>query len=410
MAGGGVASLQHTSSEDEIFYGSPDASLIQRSYRKPYMVAVESITNVINGSPSFGGTGTLEITKSADCVGASQLRVELPAITAGVGGCSWVKELGHHLIQEINFDIGNITVDRNTGEWFSIYNALTRPVGHDDKYNDMIGNISSMTGTIGGAHAAAATETIPAKVLYIPLIFTWNRHPTSYIPLACLWRHNMRVNIRFRQFSELIRGAVTATPQLGNVSLLCDYVYVINEERDRLIGMAQEYITEQVHVLDRVPVSGSSVRARLSFGHPSKALFYIVRRSDCLDPSSNATLDYTNYTTQTDGDGVNTIVSSSLLLNNQERQQARDGDYSSKVQPLQYFPRGGPIGLNMFSLSMYPASLDPSGSTNFTAFEHAELLVETHSSLNAVSKVLTVLDFGLNMIRFIGGVGGPGFA
>jgi len=165
---------------------------------------------------------------------------------------AWCHEVGHALIKEVQIDIGGTMIDKQYGEWLSIWKELSLPAGKVDGYNRMIGNVPSMTN-----HGEVAQ--IGARVVYVPLQFWFCRDSGSALPLIAMQYHNVRVNIAFRNFTDLVVSRVLSTAgnfgyvynqataaldgvfekhtdgtkTLSSVSLYCDYVYLDNEERMR---------------------------------------------------------------------------------------------------------------------------------------------------------------------------------
>ena len=53
--------------------------------------------------------------------------------------------LGYTIIDFIELQIGGTAIDRQYGEWLSIWHELTHPSSHDRGINKIIGNIENMT-------------------------------------------------------------------------------------------------------------------------------------------------------------------------------------------------------------------------------------------------------------------------
>ena len=90
-------------------------------------------------------------------------------MTSSSGTVSWVKNIGHMLINNVNLEIGGQEIDKQYCDWFNIWNELSISPGHKDGYADMIGNTSDLVSDVG-------STDLPAKTLYVPLQFWFNRN------------------------------------------------------------------------------------------------------------------------------------------------------------------------------------------------------------------------------------------
>ena len=90
-------------------------------------------------------------------------------MTSSSGTVSWVKNIGHMLINNVNLEIGGQEIDKQYCDWFNIWNELSISPGHKDGYADMIGNTSDLVSSVG-------STDLPAKTLYVPLQFWFNRN------------------------------------------------------------------------------------------------------------------------------------------------------------------------------------------------------------------------------------------
>jgi hypothetical protein len=396
----------------------PQITFFKASYRRHTMFAMEAIEQAFTGNPDFGRKVQVTISRNADLIGRAYLAVTLPAVTAATGsGFSWVSEVGHQLISSVEFDIGGQQIDQHYGDWLSIWASLTLPAGQAVGYANMIGNVSTLTGTVsasGAGHAAAAGVTLPATQLYVPLAFSWNRHSGLYIPLIALQYHEVKINIEFAAFSALHRGAATATPALGDCSLWIDYVYLDTEERRKFAQFPHEYLIEQLQYNGAESLVGLNNKVKLTFNHPVKELYWFVRRSDVVDGSSAATRQFqdpTNYTTVATSDaGVNPVASAKLRLNGQDRFAVRDGAYFRYVQHFQHHTNTGAEGLCTYSFALLPEEHQPSGTVNMSRIDNATLDLTLVPAMSGVSAAVSVFALNYNILRIASGMGGLAFA
>lgn len=410
MPAGAVLDLVAKGGQDVYLTDKPDITLFKMQYRRYANFAVEAVQNTFNGNPDFGKRVQMTIARVGDLANQAYLVTTLPAVTAAGSGASWVREVGHQLVKSVEFDVGGTTIDKHYAEWMTIWSSLTLRPGQAAGYANMIGNISTLTAAAGASHVASAGQTIPAKLLHIPLQFSWNRYAGMALPLVALSQHESKLTVEFRTFAELIRGAVTAVPNLGDTSIWIDYVYLQESERQKFAMFPHEYLFEQLQALQDESVPGTSSKIRLVLNHPVKELYWFIRRDDAVD-TSNRDHDWTNFTTVTSGiTGVNPIESAQLLLSGTPRFAERPGDYFRFVQPYQYHTNTPLEGLNCYSFAEHPEEYAPSGSCNFSKFDNVTLSLKLVSAMVGVACTCSVYALGYNVFRAISGLGGIGFA
>ncbi len=410
MAGGLISVIAY-GTQDLFLTGNPQITFFKTLYRRYSHFALESIEQTFTGNPDFNKKVNIQVTRNADLIGRTYLRVTLPALTASGSGCSWVNEIGHQLIKNVSVDIGGQEIDKHYAEWFTIWNSLTLPTGQLDGYNQMIGNVAGLTGAFP-AHAVSSGNSTEETVLYVPLVFTWNRLPAIYLPMVALQFQDVRITVEFRNVNECIRGTYSgSTPQLGETSLWVDYVYLDSEERRLFARGKHEYLVEQLQYQGEESLNGTNNKVKLAFNHPVKELYWVVARNDNMDTSVNTYMDWTNFTDKhVDNDGDNPVLTSKLLLNGQERFAPRDGKYFRLIQHYQNHTNSGIEGLNVYSFAIHPEEHQPSGTTNFSRIDNASLNVVLTSAMSGVDATIKVFVFSYNILRVASGLGGLAFA
>lgn len=83
-------------------------------------------------------------------------------------------------------------------------------------------------------------------------------------------------------------------------------------------------------------------------------------------------LNYGNYINRTD----NPIINSSLQLNGKNRFQERDGYFYNYIQPYYYFLNSPPDGVNVYTFSLHPEEMQPSGTLNFGYINSKDLIIK----------------------------------
>jgi hypothetical protein len=408
--GGGLMQLVAHGAQDVYLTGNADITFFKVVYRRHTNFAVEAIQQTFNGTADFGRKVSVTVSRNADLITRAYVQVTLPEVLSPTGGFAWVEEVGHYLLSNVQVEIGGQCIDRHYGEWLSIWNSLTLPVGQDAGYDRMIGNEAAFYGTATStAGLIAAGVTIPARTLYIPLQFWFNRNAGLALPLIALQYHEVKISVDFAPLSGLFRGtAPVATPVLSDASLYIDYVYLARDERRRFAQSAHEYLIEQLQFQGSDSLgTGLNHKIRLNLNHPVKELVWVVQRDDAVVAGDE--FQPNNFTTLTDATGENNVAAALIQLNGHERFSERSGTYFNVVQPFQHHTRSPAVGINTYSFCEKPEEHQPTGSANFSRIDNANLCL-TLAAAGSASRTVRVYAVNYNVLRIMSGMGGLAFA
>jgi len=398
--------------QDVYLTGNADITFFKVLYRRHTNFAVEAIEQTFNGTADFGRKVWVTVSRNADLITRAYVQVTLPKLESDVSGNSaWVEEVGHYLLNNVQVEIGGQCIDRHYGEWLSIWNSLTLPVGQTAGYERMIANEPEYHGTGTGAGKGIAVDAAK-RVLYIPLQFWFNRNAGLALPLIALQYHEVKFTVEFESFSNLYRGSVpqSVTPSLADASLYLDYVYLARDERRRFAQSAHEYLIEQLQFQGSDSLgSGTNHKVRLNLSHPVKELVWVVQRDDAVTPGTDD-FQPNNFTTDlAKNPGLNNVATALLQLNGHERFSVRAGDYFNVVQPYQHHTRSPPVGVNVYSFCEKPEEHQPTGSANFSRIDNANLCL-TLEDIGGASRTVRVYAVNYNVLRIMSGMGGLAFA
>ena len=387
-----------------------------------------------SGAPSFGGTANFTVSRAADYLLGTWLRVELPSIaytgTDFPGGVSWSPNVGHNLIKKVDILFNDLEVQSITSFDLDWWAAFMYPSGKKDGYNQMIGNVS----TLVSPGTSKSTYT-----LNVPIPFFYTRDSGVALPTAALPYNDIKLKFELRDLKDLLVGwsptglsstAITAAKitsdfGLGAANLTettcecwCNYVVVSNDERSKMGAGPRDMVIEQYQKHD-VPAAAhtasSTVDKQFSFNHTVKMLIWAFKNS------TNATSHgyHSNYTVS-DPDvnsgyvlnGKEPLSQATLKYDNTER-FTLNNDYFQLVQPFYHanqIPSGNcgasPVGLNMYSYALNPMSSDPSGSTNYGKLTNVALRLTTSGETkdtNSTNNELLVRALNFNIVRISGG-------
>ena len=332
MTSGALIQIVATGQQDFFLYGNPTATLWRSVHRKITPFAMESVALNFTGQTSFGRKCSLVIPRNADLVQEIFLEVDLPAMAHANSGVRWARKLGHVMISQQVLTIGASTIDTQYGEWLEIYYQFALRSDKKVAYNNLIGDTTLLT---------TSAAAIPAAKIYVPMRFFFNRLPGLALPLVALQFHQVQIDVTFRDASQLVVCADGATypssgiPQMTNCQAWADFVYLDNNERQSFVNEQAEILIDQVQFTGAESYATSQVQSRLSFNHPTKALFWVLRSS--LNEAVNEWMNFTNAVGYA---GADTITSANIKLNGTDRYAARDAAYHNLIQPMQHAEGG----------------------------------------------------------------------
>lgn len=219
--------------------------------------------------------------------------------------------------------------------------------------------------------------------------------------------------MQFRPFSEcyVSAGGTVAVPQLSNVNLWVDYIFLDSDERKNFAQVAHEYLIEQVQFTGAESYAQTNVNQRLNFNHPCKALYFAAQLQSNVQSVSAAGSNANRWCDFTSGsvpyEGTDILASAALLINGGQRFAPRYGIYFNQVQPYQHFPRGPAVGIYVYSFAVKPAEFQPSGSMNFSRIDNAtfQYTFTTNSAINVF-----VFATNTNVLRVMNGMAGIAYS
>tara|TARA_B100001105_G_C22337950_1_gene419889 strand:+ start:51 stop:1172 length:1122 start_codon:yes stop_codon:yes gene_type:complete len=371
--GGGLMQLVAYGAQDIYLTGNPQITFFKVVYRRHTNFSVESIEQTFNGTADFGKKVTVTVSRNGDLISSAYLQATLPQLEDGQ---KWRTEVGHRLIKSVEVEIGGQRIDKHYSEWLSIWSDLSGSSDQATGYDNMIGDVSSLNDPDAGV--------VPARTVYVPLQFWFNRNPGLALPLIALQYHEVKFNIE-------INAATACTDvvgvSLGETSLYVDYIYLDTDERRRFAQTSHEYLIEQLQYTGSESISGSNHKVKLNFNHPVKELVWVVQAAD----------DDLAYTA---------ITSAKLQLNGHDRFSERAGEYFNWVQPYQHHTSSPREGINVYSFALKPEEHQPSGTANMSRIDNATLSLTTGTGDHTI-KVFAV---NYNVLRIMSGMGGLAYS
>ena len=454
---GGLMQLVAYGAQDVYLTGQPKVTFFQAVYKRHTNFAMEIIQQTVNGSAASSGRVSVTIARNGDLVGNMYLALT-PIQTAytnltsnnTVFDANWIAE---RAVAAVELTIGGQRIDKHYQTWFRLYAECF--LGESDKiaYGKM---------TTSSAQVTSATGV---PVVYLPLLFFFNRNPGLYLPLIALQYHEVRLDFDLTSYYQSYFGT-------NAVAVWANYVYLDTEERRRFAQKGHEYLIEQVQHTggDTVSSSGenSSALIRLSFNHPVKELIWCYQ-----NPTISATTNLNamwNFSTATanvnvtaspavpatitaysvgqlphevgcphlfsntygaalanvywieEGDRnvstapyyeVGPLHQFKLVLNGQDRFKEQLGKFFNQYQPYLYHTGTPYPGVYVYSFALQPEEHQPTGTCNFSRIDNAQVAVWLKSAsvaTNANYNLQKMFAVNYNILRIQSGMGGLAFS
>ena len=384
---------------EKYMYGGDTAVtyFVKKLRKSTWFSVAPTVLSINGGNPGFGASFGYKISRAGDYLLRTWLRIQLPSVTlannaflpAGFvfanSSIRWTRNLAHNFIREINISFNDLVAERMDSYYLDFWAAFTVPAGKVNGYNNMIGNYAELTDPVSIFGIGAASQTLPAAILNLPLPFFYARDTGISLPTAAIPYNDMVHYITLRDINELliiddnVQG-LSAPAQRQNLVdqspiLRCDmwaeYAIVSNAERSQMGKAPRDILIEQVQTAPRTNYNPNNVQQTdIRFAHSVKALFFSIRNK------TNAA-EWSNYTAASPVPtpvGVNfspvlatdPIAQTTLLYENTARLVQMGSDYFSLIVPYYTavsIPRE--TGYHLLSYTLDLIQTNPMGSTNY---------------------------------------------
>jgi hypothetical protein len=376
-----IESNNGVDSVDDFLTNKPEMTFFKNTYKKHTNYSFDWVdVNIDRGNVDFGEKIVFKMSNSnydmiQDCV----LKIVLPQIESpnSTDLINWIDKVGHAIIKKITLKIGNdkVIVTHN-GEYMEIHNQLNMQNEKLKTYYNMIGYNKTFV---------EKTLTTNPYVLYIPLIFWFNKDIGLSLPICAIQNHDVTIEIELQQLSKLYykyTDAISANVVSGQqlkATMLTKYYKLGEVERKKMINMKHKYLIEQIQEIEHVVGATDGKEHNvplLGLKLPIKEMIWTGQPLDFYDDNnlyrlnSNSTPDYNfpfKYSHLTAvGAGRNFFKNFSFNVNGLSYFENVDPQVFNLYLPYRYHNRTPDEGIFIYSFANNPTQYQPSGSVNFT--------------------------------------------
>ena len=244
---GSLLQLMAVGSENEYLNINPQMNFFKMVFKRHTNFSMEYIRLNLNGPNQLSYNNNIKLTckigRNGDLVFNSFFVFNLPDIYSGYDPetnisykFNWIEEIGNFIIHQTSIIIGGTTIDKQYGEWMSIWSQLNINNDKRKSYDRLIGNIPEMTDpeNIPGNNGFYPTSTLDEKLttdpqlnsisyidilnpyekscsikgrtIYVPLSFWFCNNSGLALPLISLQYHDVKINVEFRDAKECFWG------------------------------------------------------------------------------------------------------------------------------------------------------------------------------------------------------------
>lgn len=323
-----------------------------------------------------------------------------PTLVNKIEQIRWDTSIPTKIIKYIDLLIGGQTIQRITGDYIYMYNQLHFTKDHLDNYQSVTTSHNSYP-----KYNVKYDAKLKRTVYKIHLPFYFFRHPSLCLPMCALKGQLVELKLKFEDYAldyaikyDATTGDVTQPPSgqaisvdLGNVSVISDFVYISDVEKDFILTRPIEYvITQQQLARIKLDPGVSKKSVMLNFNHPVKELFFIAKNDD----------DHTHAK-------IKSVV---LKFNNNTVIDADNLELSVR-QPFLHHTNGidSSHEFGVFSFSIKPEAYYPTGQVNMSRIIHKLLDIEIEDIDNVNTYTVDVYASNYNVLTFNGGLAGLKF-
>ena len=197
-----------------------------------------------------------------------------------------------------------------------------------------------------------------------------------------------------------------------DISLWVDYIYLDTDERRRFAQTSHEYLITQVQSNENNVHPGRN-QIQLNFNHPVKEITWFIQQPG---------FGY-DYFGELLNSNIDCVEKAKLVLNNQDREQERDGTYFRCVIPYDKHIGGyaqgrttdldgipeNQGGFYQYSFAISPDEYQPSGTCNFSRIDNSVLVLKIYESIEPGSRIRFYAR-NYNVLRIMSGMGGLAYS
>jgi len=324
--------------------------------------------------------------------------------------------VGFAMIDKIDLVIGGTLIDSHPGHYLQVWDELTQT-----PEKKQIAHLVGRSGSEAELEEFAQND----QELYVPLQFFFCRHLMCSLPLIALQYHQVEIKVSFKDIKDVVAfpgyiyessglaaaatasgapaeenavltsannfmggtaatgyakkrtfgtGGINKTAHaIGNCRLLCNLVYLEEEERKTFAGSTHEYLVDLLQYQGPTPTTGDATTYHAYFNHPTSELIWTFVPNVSI--SEGEPFNYSALQSAYNAAG-DTLVEARLQFNGYDRFQSMPAAYFREIIPAQYHTSVPTRPVYVYSFALEPEDFRPSGSVNLSRIDNVKLITK----------------------------------
>lgn len=342
---------------------------------------------------------------------------------------SWVNEPGLYLFDYINLMFNGDIFDSYNSNLLSLKSKLFTESNKIKGYNKIIQNTPDML-TYNNSNKSN-------KEFVLPLDFYFCREITSSLPMSNILYTDITLNFKTRKLEDLLviaDGAFIKKQPMINCRLIVDYVYLEMEERLRIASLKLEFLADHYRYGRKFTyrysdIQNGRIREKLYFSDPTKFILWRVKSKNNDKQNWNINdyfkINKTIYTYSVNNylpysvfrlnvKQLQIIKNIAFYFNGNKRQEGSNR-YFNSVIPYECNLGSLNAGEFIYSFSLNPKLLQPSGAANLSMIEDVEIEQEINPEYLEIMKnenleiEIEYFSYSYQILRIMSGFAAPAF-
>lgn len=329
---------------------------------------------------------------------------------------AWSNYIGYNIIDTITIKIGDQNIDSHTGIYMYLDYLLNKKKNQENGINIMLGNVPELT----------TFNNIPKNnyLLYIPLRFWFCKYFNTSLPLISLQHTEVKIIVKLKQLTDVaywdkIDTRIKYTDTIKSY-FLANYICLDSEERTQFATSKHEYLIDTIqhngtiiHNVDNITDNIS--RVKLVFSNMCKDLIWIAKFSKNQMNETEMKYNILNWNDFAFNSPKEYIRELQISFNGTYRENWKKYGYYNAVQP--YYRGYSSLTDNIFlySFSLYPQQLQPSGAVNLDKLSDVSLCINiSDKAYDMLLNKTHLLQWDIychssNILRIMSGMAGLAF-
>lgn len=373
--------MNHVAGMDKHLTSNPQTSLFTNAYARISPLSKHTSNISFNEKVKFGKTITATIPVFGDVLSSMYFYVKLPPLPLAPGSkfTGWTNCVGYAMIDYVELRINECVIVRKSGREMETRDYL------ETNADKTIANYKA-TGKYDTVEVVTINAGAPQD-LYIPLQFWFTKELRDSLPLFILGGGQpVKIVIGLKTFEDCITfdGPTVPTEQvILDSGLVVDYYILSKLEKDtyKLVD-SDEYaplsllIEQNQEIMYEIPHGLSTNKFSMDFINPVKDIVVVIAETE-----SEKNNDHFNYGRRSLFPGGEFLTHVTLLFEGKTRFEKLPESYYRLILPQRHYSFAGNRNIYTLPFAQYPEKMQPTGSVNFSTYDHVDLSLDFVSGL-----------------------------